>query len=345
MESTAMDKWVANAGPEERTWEVAARTLEGRLEAVWHFLPLAAERADEDVEYVHQLRVWSRRAAAALKLYADLLPRRRLAWVQSQLKRLRQAAGDARDCDVLAARLSREHPGSGRDAWLAEVRAERASAQQPIEDMYRRLRHEGRFDRRVRALLRRLRPGGRKKAAPVPPRFGDWAHATLAPLVEKFFRAAPSHAADTASLHRFRIRGKQLRYAMELVAGAFPPDLREALYPVVEALQEKLGEINDLATARARLRRRLRDAEDPERARHVRRGLAEEEARLAQARHAFLDWCTPQLLDDLRAGLAAALEGSTRSAENTDRAPRRGGQRTVRRAGTLHGPSKARHSV
>ena len=50
-------------------------------------------------------------------------------------------------------------------------------------------------------------------------------------------------------LHAFRIEGKQLRYAMEIFAGAFPPAFRGELYPLVEQLQERLGKINDHATA------------------------------------------------------------------------------------------------
>ena len=44
-------------------------------------------------------------ATAALRLYDDLLPRRWCLWLQKQLKRVRRAANNARDCDVLIERL------------------------------------------------------------------------------------------------------------------------------------------------------------------------------------------------------------------------------------------------
>jgi CHAD domain-containing protein len=303
------DKWVPVAAPQESVRDIASRTLAARLEAVQHYLPLAAEESDEDVEYVHQLRVWTRRAAAALKVYAALLPKRRLAWVKKQLKRLRHAANDARDCDVLAGRIAQDHPGPAGETWLEEVRAERAPAQRPIQRLYRRLQQEDRFDRRISCLLRRLRRHDPEENAYDEMCFGDWAATTLRPVLVRFFRAAPAAGAYAADLHRFRIRAKELRYAMELLAGAFPLEFREKLYPTVESLQDKLGQINDLAGARARLRRRLREAGHDAGAEHYRHLLAEEEERLARARRTFLDWCTPQLLDCLDAGFAAALKG------------------------------------
>ena len=66
--------------------------------------------------------------------------------------------------------------------------------------------------------------------------------------VQKFFKAEPSNVGDVNALHRFRIRGKELRYAMELLAAAFPVGFRDELYPVVEQLQELLGDIIDHAT-------------------------------------------------------------------------------------------------
>jgi hypothetical protein len=58
-------KWIAGLTPEMPIEEAARIVLAVRLSAARHHLPLAAGRADEDVEHVHQLRVASRRAGAA----------------------------------------------------------------------------------------------------------------------------------------------------------------------------------------------------------------------------------------------------------------------------------------
>ena len=70
---STISKWV-KASRHELLFEVAERSLESRLAAVARYLPLAAQQAEEDVEHVHQLRVWSRRATATLRLYREVIP-------------------------------------------------------------------------------------------------------------------------------------------------------------------------------------------------------------------------------------------------------------------------------
>jgi CHAD domain-containing protein len=307
MAATHRDKWVLDVSPDDRISDVAVRTLQTRLEAVQHYLPLAAEKPEQDVEHVHELRVWTRRASAALALYVDLLPCRRAAWMKKQLKRLRRAASEARDCDVLARRLESAPFDPEAERWLEKIREERDAAQKPIVAIHKRLKRNHRFDRRIGQLLRRVRPRGKNQPGGEEPRFGAWARARLRPIIESFFNAAPADASDVSALHRFRIRGKKLRYAMELLAGAFPPEFLEELYPVVETLQEKLGDLNDLATARTRLRRRIEEADGREEATRLRHLLAEERARLETARREFLTWCTPALRQELRTGFESQL--------------------------------------
>ena len=63
-------------------------------------------------------------------------------------------------------------------------------------------------------------------------------------------------------MHQFRIRGKELRYALESLRGAFPSAVQTRLYETVEAIQDRLGEVNDLATAKARLKEKVEGAHD-----------------------------------------------------------------------------------
>lgn len=309
MATARPDKWIRDVFPENRVSEVAVRTLQARLAALQHYLPLAAEKAEEDVEHVHQLRVWNRRAAAALKLYANLLPRRRTAWMKKQLKRLRRAANDARDLDVLAKRLAADHSHPEAATWLARVRGKRAEAQYQIVATYRRLMRDDRFDRRVAKLLRRVHPRGLNGRPAEDPRFGDWARGRLGPLVDEFFAAIPADATAVAALHGFRIRGKELRYALELLAAAFPPVLREQLYPVVETLQDRLGDINDAATAQTRLRRQIEKVDDITEAKHLQKLLVDEQARFERMHRGFVKWFAPPLQQQLRAGFDSLLAG------------------------------------
>src|SRR4051812_42576378 len=119
-------KWVEVRSPNESVEDVARRVLEDRLDLVWHYLPRAAKGPKSETENVHQLRVATRRAVAALDTFSHLLGKRRLKWMNKQLKKVRRAAGDARDFDVLydrLSRLSREKGSAATILLMDEVKA------------------------------------------------------------------------------------------------------------------------------------------------------------------------------------------------------------------------------
>jgi len=133
-------------------------------------------------------------------------------------------------------------------------------------------------------------------------RFSDRAQERLCLVVEQFFRTVPSDMTDEAALHQFRIRGQELRYTMELLAGAFPDEFRTRLYPIIEVMQARPGELNDLATAKTRLQQKIEAAGCAAEAVSWRRLLASEQRQFDQAWQGFRDWCTPQRLQELRHG-------------------------------------------
>ena len=67
-------KWLTDTHQDQPVSSVARGAIRERLDLVWEFADLAAHRADADIEYVHQLRVSSRRANAALFIFFELLP-------------------------------------------------------------------------------------------------------------------------------------------------------------------------------------------------------------------------------------------------------------------------------
>lgn len=285
-----MSKWLPDVLPTDRAADVAARALADRLNTVHRHLRRAVERPGEP-EPVHQLRVWARRSDAALSLYADLLPPRHHRWLRRTLRRLRRAAGRARDCDVFAARVA--GPGG---QWPPDLAGERRKAQRQVARLYRRLDGAAKLNRRTRKLLARLRA----RTAGRPETFAERARAALRPVLADFLAAIPTDQSDEAALHQFRIRGKALRYAMELVAPAFPPALRDELYPRVATLQEMLGRVNDLAGARDRLAGRLAQADAPADVTHLGLRLSQAEKELAEAREEFDRWWTPAVREALQ---------------------------------------------
>lgn len=293
---------LVTASPSAKTTDVAVAALRQLLDAVLHYLPRAAKRSDEDVEFVHQLRVWTRRSLAGLRLYGELLPRRRVKWIKRRLKRVRQAASDARDLDVLIGRLQqRSRKTHAEAAWLEAARRQREAAQLAVVAVSKRLRRD-RFARRVETLLDRVKLRRRSHAAAGSDRFGDWAQAQLGASVERFFAAVPRDQTDEAAMHRFRIRAKELRYSVELLAGVLPPPIRKSVLSEAEAIQDRLGEINDLVTARQHLGQQI-TVTDAVAARHWQQLLSAEQRKLELVTRRFWKWCSAARLRRLRTAL------------------------------------------
>ena len=242
----AEGKWIDGLTPDMGMAEAATAVLAARFEVVRHYLPLAAEKPYENPEYVHQLRVGTRRAGAALRVFADCLPRKHRRTVRRRLREIRRAAGDARDWDVFLLSLQESRPSSTATArpaldYLAGyAMGERAAAQVQLASA---VADAGPSFMEESAALPGLAHAPTGKSAPV--NFGELATAQFSALLATFNGAAAANPSDPAALHRLRISGKRLRYALEIFAGCFPPAFKDTIYPAVEQLQEILGSIQD----------------------------------------------------------------------------------------------------
>lgn len=293
-------KWIEIHSPDEAAAEVAARTLDGRLRLVAHYLPLAAGAADDDEEHVHQTRVSTRRAMTTLSIFEHLLAGGEAKWFRKKLKRVRKAANDARDFDVLAERLSERLEAGGDDpaceelvAWILDQRRE---AQKPIRKIAASL-DKKRYKRRAKRLVKRLK---KRKKLDDSGTFGQLARSRMRELVGEFFAFDQQQLRDLETLHRLRVCGKHLRYAMEVFAGAFERDFREELYPQIEALQDQLGKINDHAVARERFEAWLADGDDEARQALLRELIDDEAAAINRLQDQFLEEWTHERAQGLR---------------------------------------------
>jgi CHAD domain-containing protein len=289
-------QWIEGIHANDSVRAVAQHSLRVRLAAVRHYLSLAAETSGEDIEYVHQLRVYTRRSMAALTLYEDLLPKKETKKLRKTLRKIRNAAGVARDLDVLV-HSHESDTGTGAHTFLEDVRQRRQAAQKPIEAIHEKLQRKNRFRLQVDRLLEETAETDSHLAFDS---FGRWAIAHLRIILKRFFEASPSNPNDLTSLHRFRIRGKELRYAMELLAAAFPASFREQPYPVVEELQERLGEIHDHAVAKTRFDKWITRTKSKREIVHVRKLLGQERNKLDSLVAEFGTWWTPEFEAKLR---------------------------------------------
>jgi CHAD domain-containing protein len=299
------EKWLTEIGPDAPVPRAAKKALASRLRAVEHYLQEAAQvSGDEasDAEAVHQLRIWTRRAAAALRLFAPVLPRRRAKWVRRTLRRIRRTAGEARDCDVLAERLEKgELPGLAHTA--VHLRSKRKGAERELAKLYKQLVRRGKLRRRGERLRKKVRWRGGKPAAT----FGPWCREQLQPLCGEFFVLAETDLSRDAALHQLRLAGKRLRYGLELAPEAIPATTHRRLYDDLSELQDKLGAVCDGIVSVGRLREWQGQVKDRAVAKELRAALRREQQELARRKERFARWWTPRRRQQMRQAWAKGL--------------------------------------
>jgi CHAD domain-containing protein len=246
-------KWVSGLTPDTPAVEAARAVLSIRLEAVRDRLWPAAEAAEEDVEHVHQLRVATRRAGAAVRIFGDLLPKRRSREAKDVLRAVRRAAGEARDWDVFldlvadSEALQSAEPAA--DLLTGYALGERAAAQVILRGVAETQVAELQSVAEAVPGLVRL-----PEDHWVPTSLGGLALGQMGALFAEFAAEVEAGPRTPGQLHQLRITGKRVRYAMEVFAGCFGPPFKEHLYPAVERVQSVLGSVQDGSVAIDRLK-------------------------------------------------------------------------------------------
>ncbi len=229
----------------------AVRILQQRLQSVHDYLVMAATRYKESTEYVHQLRISTRRAIAAIELFQDALTRRELKWWKRNLRRIRRAAGNARDLDVFAIRYAKKRIMNKDSSIARRVEKRRRQATIPIRELQNKLCESGKFSMQQTKLLATLK---RKSTEAIlrhalPARLEKVYQRFLGSLQKINFSKSRFSA---SKVHRLRIQAKKLRYAIDISADILPHTKDKPLYSTVRNLQSTLGDLNDHASAAER---------------------------------------------------------------------------------------------
>lgn len=258
----ALDKWLTGLPADASVADAARVAILSRAAEVSRHLPLAALQPEEDIEYVHRLRVNTRRSSAVLKVFKQVYPDKhanRLDWL---LRKVRRAAGPARDLDVFLDRMTKEHAPKG---VLARLLRQRDAVQAGLQQVHDKLDGGHKIDRRLEKLTLKTPAKGKasKRLAATP--LADWAPGRFDSVAKRFVRTLPEAGAPAAQLHQFRIECKRLRYAIEALSPGLPEMIRTEGYPLLKALQDQLGSINDHATAAVRLAEWMAEAKKSER--------------------------------------------------------------------------------
>lgn len=233
--------------------ELARSVLRDSLRSVRCWLNQAAREWTADEEIVHQLRVSGRRALSAIMLFEALLPESEIRWFRKQLKAVLQAAGRARDLDVLI-RTQLPRCGKAQKFLAKQWHAERAAAQEPIVILYRKLNQKDRFRKHKRLLLRNLKIVAADTVQKtyrvcddqILPHFADRCRSVVKAL---------GNEADVDSLHALRIAVKRLRYAATLLLPVLKDQKVLEMIKSLEGLQTQLGVMHDHVVAEQELER------------------------------------------------------------------------------------------
>jgi CHAD domain-containing protein len=210
-------------------------------------------KSDDDVESVHQIRVFCRRAQSAISAFDEVPPVRKKGKLKRLLHTLRQSAGHVRDLDVMDHLLSQmgdqHHPPEERDAlktFLSNLQHARQKARQQLDRLLAKWNRKGRWDWIDRQLKKVLRRHSRTPADDKLT-FRQIAKNKLEKELQRFLDLGiDDHDNDVEKLHDVRLAAKRFRYTVEVFGCFIDRATREQLYAPIKQLQDRLGSINDM---------------------------------------------------------------------------------------------------
>jgi triphosphatase len=240
---------------------VCLRQVEGNADGIVH---------DDDSEWIHQMRIGTRRLRASLSLLRHLVASDELIRLIAEVKWLAGALGPARDLDVLALETLPAVRSGARNTGDTTT----AAAMRPFAVKLGKRRKAARSDARTAVASGRFvqlvlaaatlaakpqfgtlpgSPAGAMVDAPAR----EFASRLLERRQRKLLqRGAPLPEAPADERHAARIAAKKLRYATEFFADLFSGRRARAYRKALSHLQDVLGVLND-ATVAARLAREI----------------------------------------------------------------------------------------
>ena len=197
--------------------------------------------AGKDASALHQSRVAMRRLRSAFTMFKPALRDPQYEQLREELRWFTSQLGDARNLDVYL-----ERDLAPRERW---------SLTRDREQAYQRV-IEAMGAQRLRKLMLDIVGWvavGEWRSSPQAQRpIARFAEKRLDKLWFSIGPAGDIEAMDEIDRHELRIQVKKIRYAVEFLRGVFPAlaKKQKRFAGEVEGLQEALGNLNDLATAR-----------------------------------------------------------------------------------------------
>jgi len=226
-----------------------------------------------DPEAVHQMRVALRRLRSAMSLFGPMLATPQTDQIKEELRWLMGILGPARDTDVfieeilepLAAPLADE---PGYQALLTDYQARKQACYGSATEVL----HGARFTRLVLSLGKWcdggdwLLPMSEEQRQRLERPARELAIELLDKREAKIRKGLRRLATlDAPHRHLLRVQIKKLRYASEFFVSLFPGRKGKKTIAALGALQDQLGQLNDIAVAYESLKRHAEALGDPTR--------------------------------------------------------------------------------
>jgi CHAD domain-containing protein len=297
----------ARATREALLEEFARRMLRQRLRAVGRAVS-AVSSGNPRAEAVHRVRVAARRASATITAFRPLIPRRHRRWFKKSLRRIRDAAGEARDLDVLVLRCRAGTPvvpePTARQRLVEALARRRPETRRGLQAGIANLRSRD-WEARTASLIAAVASAKKHQTIAL------FVHRRSRQLVGRFLDRLDDHLHDGREIHRLRIDTKKLRYMLEVFAAATPRAADTASDRTLRLLQTRLGEFTDHAAAAERLKHWSRRTRDP-RARHALVDARRRESAAARrAKHGCTRWWAASRREAIARQLKRTLGGKT----------------------------------
>lgn len=219
---------------------IAAQRLEALLAEV------EGVRSGEDIEYVHRMRVASRRLRSALRIFGECFKGKKAKRWRKAVRQVTASLGEARDLDVqieLLGEMAKDWQGEeavGVALIIEMLRCRRTSLQPGVAALMDGITGDGAFQEMRSEIADRERSN--VDTSVLHPY--AFAHASVA--VDELMEHSHSVPVyeDWQGHHALRIAGKHLRYALEAFRDAYDDGLDDEL-KVLKKLQDTVGELHD----------------------------------------------------------------------------------------------------
>jgi CHAD domain-containing protein len=215
--------------------------------------------SDEDIEFLHDLRVANRRTRAALSQVKGVLPSEAVKRFSTEFKWIGTVSGPCRDLDVTLVEIDRyrQDPSCAGER-LADLTSFLEAQRKDEHGRVVAALESGRFRELVRGWddLLQASPAGRADAPLASTRIIDVAGPRVLKAHKRLRKRGAGLSSDSPAslLHKLRIDGKKLRYLLEFFFDLYDPTVVSRFIKQLRRLQNILGDFNDTEVQLALIR-------------------------------------------------------------------------------------------